>query len=225
MFNWFNWFNCVLKQLPLKTRIQYFYNINNLQLFEHENCYNLLANSIKYDNISLVNYAIEQGADNYNKGLIYAIRHDNFVDFFISLGATNYYESMIEAIYNNNLRLVKYFVNQYGAKDYNAGLMCAVLNGNDNLMNYFIKQGARNWNLGYLGARCRKCVESMNFFIDKGADKQFECSICLKDIEEEDMKFMDCAHFFHKTCINDWREISNTCPICRRQINRVYILL
>lgn len=44
-----------------------------------------------------------------------------------------------------------------------------------------------------------------------------ECSICLQDLEYDIIK-LDCNHFFHGNCINDWRKKNNSCPICRKII-------
>lgn len=44
-----------------------------------------------------------------------------------------------------------------------------------------------------------------------------ECSICLKSFNK-DKVYLNCNHFFHKNCINDWRRRSNTCPYCRTVI-------
>ena len=39
------------------------------------------------------------------------------------------------------------------------------------------------------------------------------CTICLQDIKKE--KKLPCQHSFCKECINQWKNESNTCPICR----------
>ena len=40
-----------------------------------------------------------------------------------------------------------------------------------------------------------------------------ECTIC-KDEIEEGIK-LKCLHAFHKTCIKEWFNINQTCPLCR----------
>jgi hypothetical protein len=48
-----------------------------------------------------------------------------------------------------------------------------------------------------------------------------ECSICLKDIQQETGKRSDsCKHFFHKECIDTWLNTSKTCPECRTPFNK-----
>ena len=41
------------------------------------------------------------------------------------------------------------------------------------------------------------------------------CSICLDSHTNEQL---ECGHSFHSICINRWREISNTCPMCRENV-------
>ena len=40
-----------------------------------------------------------------------------------------------------------------------------------------------------------------------------ECTIC-KDEIEEGIK-LNCKHIFHKTCIIEWFNINQSCPLCR----------
>jgi hypothetical protein len=42
-----------------------------------------------------------------------------------------------------------------------------------------------------------------------------ECSICLEPMSDKDSEFLECVHRFHTTCLNQWLEISDQCPICR----------
>ncbi|XP_041989713.1 uncharacterized protein LOC121741084 [Salvia splendens] len=44
------------------------------------------------------------------------------------------------------------------------------------------------------------------------------CSICLEDYDEgDDLGILDCKHEFHKSCIEKWLLLKNTCPICIRK--------
>ena len=43
-----------------------------------------------------------------------------------------------------------------------------------------------------------------------------ECSICLEDIEFEDLKILSCNHKFHKECIDTWTKKNPICPYCRK---------
>jgi hypothetical protein len=52
----------------------------------------------------------------------------------------------------------------------------------------------------------------------KECGKHFECSICLDDIESDDLKILKCGHMFHKECCEKWLETSNKCPNCRKVV-------
>ena len=43
-----------------------------------------------------------------------------------------------------------------------------------------------------------------------------ECSICFEPIcSKRDETNLSCNHNFHSTCINQWFEKDNRCPLCR----------
>ena len=44
----------------------------------------------------------------------------------------------------------------------------------------------------------------------------YECSICLEDIELKDLEILSCNHKFHKECIETWTKKSPICPYCRK---------
>ena len=51
------------------------------------------------------------------------------------------------------------------------------------------------------------------------------CSICLDEIREnERYELLRCSHFYHKKCILQWLEKSNTCPECRRSIINIFTI-
>ena len=44
------------------------------------------------------------------------------------------------------------------------------------------------------------------------------CSICLDNItSRKDTRMLICAHTFHNTCVSEWLERSNVCPLCRTE--------
>ena len=43
-----------------------------------------------------------------------------------------------------------------------------------------------------------------------------ECVICFGKLDSS--VTLKCSHKFHKRCINQWKNKSNTCPTCRRPI-------
>lgn len=48
-----------------------------------------------------------------------------------------------------------------------------------------------------------------------------ECSICIENYRHGDIlyKIMNCAHYFHKSCVEKWNIRSNSCPLCRCDID------
>ena len=48
------------------------------------------------------------------------------------------------------------------------------------------------------------------------------CSICLGDISLFDRKVsvLNCGHFYHASCLNDWLKVELNCPECRAQVTR-----
>ena len=41
------------------------------------------------------------------------------------------------------------------------------------------------------------------------------CTICLEDMNEENVRYLPCCHGFHTKCINEWLKTHDTCPECR----------
>ena len=54
-------------------------------------------------------------------------------------------------------------------------------------------------------------------FYDSSIHSQMECVICLEDYENGDeIRKLDCGHFFHIDCIGTWLETGHpSCPLCR----------
>ena len=43
-----------------------------------------------------------------------------------------------------------------------------------------------------------------------------ECTICLEEYKEnDDLYQLQCGHYYHKECIDDWLLKNQTCPLCR----------
>lgn len=55
--------------------------------------------------------------------------------------------------------------------------------------------------------------ETINSRID--SDESYNCTICMEEITNSDIKRLNCNHKFHQNCINEWLLENNTCPICR----------
>lgn len=54
------------------------------------------------------------------------------------------------------------------------------------------------------------------------------CSICMEVINNKQPKHtiatLPCAHTFHTDCIDTWLNIKRSCPLCKTQVNSLYIL-
>ena len=53
-----------------------------------------------------------------------------------------------------------------------------------------------------------------------------DCSICLEALNsssEECVTTSECHHHFHLTCLNQWVRKSQTCPLCRQNLNVIYL--
>ncbi|XP_056690681.1 uncharacterized protein [Spinacia oleracea] len=49
------------------------------------------------------------------------------------------------------------------------------------------------------------------------SDEEDVCPTCLEDYEPDNPKIVaECSHHFHLSCIYEWMERSETCPICNR---------
>lgn len=70
-------------------------------------------------------------------------------------------------------------------------------------------------------ARClRKFKLSIldNFSPNFLTEKEKTCSICQEEYETDDeMGKLNCEHFFHSQCIEQWLQQKNACPICKTQ--------
>lgn len=50
-------------------------------------------------------------------------------------------------------------------------------------------------------------------------DLDYECSVCLEKIEEDEY-ITKCNHYFHKECIYHWSKINDSCPLCRKKLKK-----
>ena len=48
------------------------------------------------------------------------------------------------------------------------------------------------------------------------------CSVCLCDINlfDNEVSILNCGHFFHANCLNDWFQKQMNCPECRAIVTR-----
>lgn len=60
------------------------------------------------------------------------------------------------------------------------------------------------------------CIKRLLPFSGKALLKA-DCSICLIDNLDNCIK-LDCSHLFCKSCITEWTQTHDSCPICRNKI-------
>jgi biotin synthase-related radical SAM superfamily protein len=48
--------------------------------------------------------------------------------------------------------------------------------------------------------------------------KLADCPICFKPYEdEEQVRVLDCEHYYHQECVDAWLLKKNECPICKKK--------
>lgn len=57
-------------------------------------------------------------------------------------------------------------------------------------------------------------------------DETYHCTICFENyVPGTKLKFLPCAHHFHQACVDEWLDLKDTCPLCKRNINLLYDLI
>lgn len=57
-------------------------------------------------------------------------------------------------------------------------------------------------------------------------DETYHCAICFENYAPGiKLKFLPCGHHFHQECIDEWLDLKDTCPLCKRNINLLYDLI
>ena len=97
------------------------------------------------------------------KDLRYAY-NDKILNIMIDLGAQDYDKGLLRAVKDNNMNMVKLMIKK-GAYDLNLVLYYACAHGNIELSNYLICQGADDFEAGLKGACMSKNYEMVEFMI------------------------------------------------------------
>jgi hypothetical protein len=57
-------------------------------------------------------------------------------------------------------------------------------------------------------------------------DETMNCTICFEQYEiGNSIKFLPCDHHFHCDCVDEWLNLKDTCPLCKKNINMLYDLV
>jgi len=80
---------------------------------------------------------------------------------------------------------------------------------------------------GYALYCCSKCIINKKSYkimktLTACSETCCECSICLDSLETgEKFAQLECAHKFHKNCIQKWLVNSLSCPCCRKSFEKI----
>ncbi|KAI3449205.1 hypothetical protein Pfo_005870 [Paulownia fortunei] len=85
-----------------------------------------------------------------------------------------------------------------------------------------LKEANCKTQLGFLSPTPRKVELELlksNPLIVSATDEEDVCPTCLEEYDSENPKIMTkCNHHFHLSCILEWMERSDTCPICDQEM-------
>jgi ankyrin repeat protein len=134
-----------------------------------------LVEAAKGGHRHLVNFFLEQGADNYYGATEQAGRggHLELFKFLQTKSGLNggypliMSQSMNKAAKHGRIEIVKYCIEQ-GATTFD--IQNAAKSGNQQIVDLFIENGAKDWNRGLVSAVCYGHKHLVNFFIRQGAD-------------------------------------------------------
>lgn len=57
-------------------------------------------------------------------------------------------------------------------------------------------------------------------------DDNYRCTICFDDYKIGNrIKFLPCNHHFHLECIDEWFNVKDSCPLCKKNVNLLYDLV
>ena len=62
--------------------------------------------------------------------------------------------------------------------------------------------------------------------VDELPDENDRCTICYDDYKLGNaVKILPCDHHFHCECIDEWFNVKDSCPLCKKSINLLYDLV
>ena len=139
------------------------------RILEQENAHNkyaclahaCLGGHHEGQNRDIVNFIIEQGADDWNEGLRYACEegHLDLAMLMIERGADNWTDGLHNACEGGHLDLVNLMIDHAGqqrdATLWNKGLRGACNGGHLDITMMMIERGANNWDIGFRRAYFR----------------------------------------------------------------------
>lgn len=145
----------------------------------------LLEGACRNNNKHMIKYAIDNGADDWNKGLREACINNDIetVKLMIQHGANDWNRGLEYACMNLwendkvkgiSLELIDILV-EHGASDWNNSLISACNHNNIDAVKLMIQYGANNFNKGLYYACCHDNLDIFNLMIKHGANNWNEC--------------------------------------------------
>jgi hypothetical protein len=131
-----------------------------------------LAWAAEHNHLSLVQFFIDKGANNWNRALAEAAKggHLPVVQFLIDKGANNWNWALAYAASGGHLPLVQFFIDK-GANDWNWALAGAASGGQLLLVQFLIDKGANDWNRALAEAAFGGHLPVVQLLIECGATK------------------------------------------------------
>jgi cation transporter-like permease len=57
-------------------------------------------------------------------------------------------------------------------------------------------------------------------------DDTYHCTICFENyVPGTHLQYLPCGHHFHQVCIQEWLDVKDTCPLCKRNISLLHDLI
>ncbi|KAF5464277.1 hypothetical protein F2P56_014366 [Juglans regia] len=80
-----------------------------------------------------------------------------------------------------------------------------------------------NMNAGSIdrGASEEEISQLPSFPASNLANDHPECCICITNyLDREELRRLPCSHVFHLKCIDQWLQITSSCPLCKQELGR-----
>lgn len=153
-----------------------------------------MIHAIKADQIHVVEYLLQAGAEINANRIFYAANHDRIIDLFIKHGYTDYNIIMQTAAAVGNVGLVKAMLNK-GANNFNGCMDNAAGAGYLEIVNIMLEKGADNFHECMLSAAISGCLDIVKIMKAKGANNFNQCLKYWADHHGESYYSCDTAEF------------------------------
>lgn len=154
--------------------------------------------------INLSEYNFENSS--INQGIVYEsnmkVINDNIINVIINFPLTNKIKIIIESNDNKGFTINEILESLKVIYKYI----------------YDLEEQTSTKSLYILYKKCFDCKNINLYECKDNNDNDNDCSICYDKSDLNKLVKLDCNHLYHDTCIKKWIDISNTCPICRKNL-------